>query len=309
MIITITPNPAMDESYSTDEFRPGRWYRAKGVVRSPGGRGVNTSIILKQLGYDSVATGFLAGHTGSYIMDDLLERGVTTNFVSIKGENRTNTFIKDESGGLETAVTEEGPTVFPDAIKRFYWNLERILPRATAVHMGGSLPPGVPETFFRETVDRVKKKNIPVYIDSSGMALDLAIEALPTIVKIDQRFSGSMRNVTLSTLDHLMAVSKRIFDEGVDWIITSYFNRSNLFCTTKGFYLAEIKLDNPITYRAASDALTAGMIVAREERMGIEDTMRFGMSCVIQTVCCPQKGLPSREAVESSVGDVTIQKI
>jgi 1-phosphofructokinase len=309
MIVTITPNPAMDESYSTDEFKPGKWYRAKGVVRSPGGRGVNASIILRQLGYDSVATGFLAGHTGSYIRDDLLSRGITTNFVNIKGENRTNTFINDESGSMETAVTEEGPAVMPDAIKRFFWNLERLLPRATAVQMGGSLPPGVPDDFFRETIDRVKKKNIPVYIDSSGMPLDLAIEALPTVVKIDQRFVGEMRNITLSTLDHLMDLSKKIFDEGVDWIITSYLNSSNLFCTTKGFYLAEIKLDNPVTYRAASDALVAGMIVAREERMGIEDTIRFGMSCVIQTVCCPQKGLPSKASVESSLGGVTIQKM
>jgi fructose-1-phosphate kinase PfkB-like protein len=266
-------------------------------------------VILRQLGYDSVATGFLAGHTGSYIRDDLLSRGITTNFVNIKGENRTNTFIKDESGGMETAVTEEGPTVMPDAINRFFWSLERLLPRATAVQMGGSLPPGVPDDFFRETIDRVKKKNIPVYIDSWGIPLELSIEALPTVVKIDQRFVGEMRNITLSTLDNLMDLSKKIFDEGVDWIITSYLNSSNLFCTTKGFYLAEIKLDSPVTYRAASDALVAGMMIAREERMGIEDTIRFGMSCVIQTVCCPQKGLPSRSAVESTVGGVTIQKI
>jgi 1-phosphofructokinase family hexose kinase len=309
MIVTITPNPAMDESYSTDEFRPGRWYRARNVVRSSGGRGVNVSIILKQLGYDSISAGFLAGHTGRYIRDELLSRGITANFVNIKGENRTNTFIRDASGGLETAVTEEGPVVSPDAIERFFWNLERLLPRATAVQMGGALPPGVPDTFYRDVVDTVKRKNVPVYVDASGMALDLAIEALPTVVKIDQRFVGSIRNVTLSTLDHLMEISKRIFDEGVDWIIASYFNKSNLFCTTKGFYLAEVKMENPVTYRAASDALIAGMIAAREERMGIEDTMRFGMSCVIQTVSCPQKGLPSRAAVESTLGDVTIQKI
>jgi 1-phosphofructokinase family hexose kinase len=299
----------MDEAYSTDEFRPGRWYRAKDVARAPGGRGVNVSIILKQLGYDSVATGFLAGHTGEYIKDELLSRGITTNFVNTKGENRTNTFIKDVTGGIETAVTEDGPIVADDAVKRFFWNLERILPRATAVQMGGSLPPGVPVDFFREAVDRVKKKNIPVYVDSSGDALDMAIEALPTLVKIDHRFVNTVRNITLSTLDHLIEISKKIFDEGVDWIVTSYFNRSNLFCTTKGFYMAEIKLDNPVTYRAASDALLAGMMVAREERMGIEDSIRFGMSCVRQTVMCPQKGLPSRAAVEITAGEVNIQKI
>ncbi|MCL2683958.1 MAG: PfkB family carbohydrate kinase [Synergistaceae bacterium] len=309
MIITITPNPAMDEAYVTDNFVPGRWYRAKNIVRSPGGRGVNVSIILQQLGYESVVMGFLAGHTGSYIRDDLLSRGITANFVNIKGENRTDTFIKDETGGVETAVTEEGPRVFPDAVKRFFWNLERILPRATAVYMGGSLPPGAPEDFYREAVDRVKKKNIPVYIDASETPLDLAIEALPTVVRIDKRFAGEKSDITPDLLDHLMEISKRIFDEGVDWIVTSYFNKSNLFCTTKGFFLAEIKIEHPVTYRASSDALTAGMILAREERMGIEDTIRFATSCLLQTVSYPQKGLLSRETVESSLGEVTIQKI
>jgi 1-phosphofructokinase family hexose kinase len=299
----------MDEGYTTREFRPGRWFYASDVNRSPGGRGINVSIILKQLGYDSVATGFLAGHTGSYIRDDLLARGISTNFVNIKGSNRTNTFIREESGGIETALTDIGPTVSEDAQRRFFWNLERLLPRVTAVQMGGSLPPGVPDDFFKEVIDRVKRKNIPVYIDSFGSPLDLAIEALPTVVKIDHRFMNTIRNISLSAMDHLIDISKKIFDEGVDWIITSYFNKSNLFCTTKGFFLAEIKMDNLFTFRSANDALIAGMIVAREERMGIEDTIRFAMSCVQQTVECPEKGLPSREAVESSICNVTVQKI
>ncbi|MDR1472017.1 MAG: PfkB family carbohydrate kinase [Synergistaceae bacterium] len=309
MIVTITPNPAMDEGYTTREFRPGRWFHASDVNRSPGGRGINVSIILKQLGYDSVAMGFLAGHTGSYIRDDLLARGISTNFVNIKGENRTNTFIRDESSGIETALTDVGPKVYQDAQKRFFWNLERVLPRATAVQMGGSLPPGVPQDFFKEAIDMAKRKNIPIYIDSFGPPLDFAIEALPTVVKIDHRFMNTIRNISLSALDHLVDISKKIFDEGVDWIVTSYFNRSNLFCTTKGFFLAEIKTDRLFTFRSANDALIAGMIVAREERMGIEDTVRFAMSCVRRTIECPEKGLPSREAVESSIGSVALYKI
>ena len=309
MIVTLTPNPAMDEAYTTEEFSPGRWFHACGVNRSPGGRGVNVSIVLQQLGYDSVATGFLAGHTGAYIRDDLLARGISTNFVQIKGENRSNTFIRDTNGGLETALTDIGPTVFEDAQKRLFWNLERLLPRATAVYMGGSLPPGVPEDFFKEAIDRVKRKNIPVYIDSFGPPLDLAIEALPTVVKIDHRFMNTVRNTSLSALDHLIEISKSIFDEGVDWIVTSYFNKSNIFCTTKGFFLAEIQLEGLRTFRTAGDALVAGMIVAREERMGIEDTIRFAMACVQETVRWPEKGLPSREAVENSLGNITVQKI
>ena len=309
MIVTITPNPAMDESYTTEEFRPGRWFRAKEVYRSPGGRGINVSVILKQLGYDSTATGFLAGHTGASIRDDLLSRGISTNFVNIKGENRTNTFIRDGLGGVETAITDIGPEVYEDAQKRFFWNLDRLLPRATAVQMGGSLPPGVPDDFFRLAIDRVRRRNIPVFVDAFGAPLEYAVEALPTVVKIDHRFMNTIRNISLSALDHLIEISKRIFDEGVDWIVSSYFNRSSVFCTTKGFFMGEIKMEGILTYRSANDALIAGMIAAREERMGIEDTIRFAMACVQETVRWPEKGLPGRESVERALGDIAVQKL
>lgn len=309
MIITITPNPALEEAYSTEEFRPGRWFRACGVERSPGGRGVNVSLILKQLGYDSVAMGFLAGYSGEAIREDLQLRGISTNFVQIKGENRTNTFIRDELGGLETALTDSGPTVYEDAQKRFFWNLDRLLPRATAVHMGGSIPPGVPDDFFEKCISKVRRLNIPVFCDSFGPPLDAAIPAEPTVLKIDHRFQNTIKNISLSALDHLIDISKKLFNQGIDWIITSYFNRSNLFCTTKGFFLAEIKMDGVVTFRTANDALMAGMVVAREEHMGIEDTIRFAMSCVQATVRWPKKGLSNRKDVEAFLGDITIQKI
>jgi 1-phosphofructokinase family hexose kinase len=309
MMITITPNPAMDEVYSVTEFRPGRWFRAREVNRSPGGRGINVSIILKQLGYDSVATGFLAGHTGSFIRDDLLARGISTNFVHIKGENRSNTFIRDDVGGVETSIADTGPTVYEDAQRRFFWNFERLLPRAAAVQMGGSLPPGVPDDFFKNAIDRARRRNIPVFVESFGAPLNSAIEALPNVVKIDQRFMNEIRSISLSTLDHLIDISKKIFDEGVDWIITSYFDRSNVFCTTKGYFLAEIDVADAVSFRTASDALTAGMMAARAERMGIEDTIRFSMACVKGTVF-NQGGIDlSREMVEGLLGGVTIQKL
>jgi 1-phosphofructokinase len=309
MIITITPNPAIDEVYTVSNFRPGRWSRASGVNRSPGGRGINVSIILKQLGYDSTATGFLAGHTGSYIRDEITARGISTNFVNINGESRSNTFIRDDAGALETLITDSGPNVGEDARKRFFWNLDRLLPRATAVQMGGSLPPGLPDNFLKDAIDRARRRNIPVFVESFGAPLDRAVEALPTVIKMDQRFMKKVRDVSLSALDFLMEISKKIFDEGVDWIVTSYFNRSNVFCTTKGYFLAEIDVENAVTFRAASDSLMAGMIIARAERMGIEDTIRFSMACVRENIHNDVATPISRENVEKEVGSVVVQKL
>lgn len=309
MIVTVTPNPTMDQVYVMSEFRPSRRLRAKSSSRHPGGKGVNVSVVLSQLGFESVATGFLAGHTGSFIRDELLACGVSTNFVSIKGENRTTTFIRDGEYGTETVVTDVGPDVPGDAQKRFFWKLDRLLHRVSAIHMGGSLPPGVRDDLYFQITDRARAYNIPVFLDAYGDPLERALEALPTVVKLDHRQFNSFRSVTQSALDHLIETSKRIYDEGVDWVVSSYFNRTNVFCTTKGFYLAEITQEGLRSYRSADDALMAGMIAARSERMGIEDTIRFAMACVLQTARWEGTGLPNRVAVERSLGEISIQKL
>ena len=309
MIVTVTPNPSMDEAYLVPEFNPGRWFRASSVERSPGGRGINVSHVLSQLGWESVATGFLAGHTGDFIQESLYRAGITTNFVNVAGENRTNTYVIDEIGGLETAITDVGPDVSPDAVDRFFWNLDKLLPRAECVLMGGSLPPGVPVDFFRDVTNRARQYNIPVFIDTFGPPLAEVLEALPTVVKIDHRFMDSVKGITLSALEHLIDLSKKIYDQGVDWIITSYFNNGNLFCTPQGYFLAEIERADMVSVLGANDALMAGMIVARLERMGVEESIRFAMACVQEDVRHIQKGVPSRAAVEAALRSVTIQKV
>jgi 1-phosphofructokinase len=127
MILTVTLNPAVDEEYIIPELRPGGWLRATSRTSSPGGKGINISAILAQFGYPSAAMGFLAGMKGEYIRSALRSYRITTNFVHIKGENRTNVYIIDETGNLETSISEAGPTVSPDAVERLRKVYGRIL--------------------------------------------------------------------------------------------------------------------------------------------------------------------------------------
>lgn len=136
MIITVTLNPAVDEEYVVPEFRPGGWFRASETNRSAGGKGVNVSLILSQLGYSSAAMGFLAGFNGEFIRDELRKKRITTNFVHVRGETRTNVYIVDEIGHVETGVTESGPYVSEGALGRFLNNYDRMLTRAKFVYMG-----------------------------------------------------------------------------------------------------------------------------------------------------------------------------
>lgn len=140
-VMTVTMNPAIDIQYAVPDFSPGRWFQASEADRSAGGKGVNVSIILQQLGYESAAMGFLAGFCGEYVRDTLRRLKLTTNFVNVIGESRTNVYIVDEVGRIETGVTEPGPYISDEPLGRFMKNYERMLSRARLVYLGGSLPP------------------------------------------------------------------------------------------------------------------------------------------------------------------------
>lgn len=309
MIVTVTPNPAEDVVYTANEFRPGRSFHARDAKRIPGGSGVTVSVILRQLGYESAAMGFLAGHSGAFIRDELLSQGITTNFVNIRGETRTNTFIHDGVDGPETMLYGVGPEVGKNMQERFFWKLDRLLLRASALYIGGSLPPGVSDDFFRRAVDAARRINIPVFVSAYGDPMENALEALPTVAKLDRRATTDARAISQSALDHIIEKVQKVFDDGVDWVIASYFNRSNIFCTTKGLFMGSIDLSRFRTSRSANAALMAGLIIAREEMMGVEETIRFAMACVQEAVWWPEMGVPGRAAVEASLSAVKVQKL
>lgn len=309
MIVTVTLNPAIDEEYMVPEFVPGGWFRASTVDRSPGGKGINVSMTLKQLGYDSAAMGFLAGFNGEYIRDSMRRIGLTTNFVHVHGETRTNVYVVDEVGHVETGIAELGPYISEDAIGRFLANYQRMLRRASLVMLGGSLPPGTPQDFYRDLVRMTREAGIPTVIDAAGAPLMAALEAGPTVARVDHRFVSRLSGVSLNSLDNLIETVTRIHDQGVEWAVTSYRTYSHVFSTPGGVYLAEFERKGLASLFGAEDALIAGILVARKEQMDVEQSIRFGLACAWEDALHLEKGVRGRESVESLVSRVRLEKL
>jgi 1-phosphofructokinase family hexose kinase len=309
VIITVTLNPAVDEEYVVPEFRPGGWFRTSSTDRSPGGKGINVSLLLAQLGYTSAAMGFLAGFNGEYIRDVLRRKRITTNFVHVRGETRTNVYIVDEIGHVETGIAESGPYIPEGAVSRFLANFDRMLARARLIVIGGSLPPGVPLDFYRELISRAKSREIPTLVDAAGPPFMEALEAGPTFAKIDHRFMSRMAGVALTSLDNLIEVVSKVHDQGVEWAVTSYRTYGEVFFTPEGIYLAEYERKGLVSLFGADDALIAGLVVAREEGMNVEEAVRFATACAWEDTLHFEKGIRDRETVEGHMEKVEIQKL
>ena len=189
MILTITFNPAVDLDFIINDLRPGGRYRANVSRRSPGGGGVNISIILSRLGQASIATGFLAGFNASYILDSLRREKVSSHFVHTKGETRINVCITDVEKNVETRLHEIGLEIPSQDKAAFLKNYERTLGRVERVSMGGSLSPGLDNSIYAPLIRNAKNNSIPVIVHPTEEDLDVVLEEAPNVVKLDYQAS------------------------------------------------------------------------------------------------------------------------
>ncbi|MDY3869449.1 MAG: 1-phosphofructokinase family hexose kinase [Pyramidobacter sp.] len=310
MIVTVTLNPAVDEEYELPEFRVGEFSRAASSQRTAGGKGINVALMLAQLGYSAAAMGFLAGFNGEYIRDALRRQNVTTNFVHVQGETRTNVYIADSKNGSGTRIAEKGPVIDEDALKRFMTSYRRMINRASAVVIGGSLPGGVPFDFYKSLCLIARQAGLPVFIDANGDAFLSALDALPNFVKIPDDMIGVLAGTSGDSLEAAVAAVKNVRSRGIPWAAASYRVYGDVFATPDGVFLttADVQGDSASLFTAA-DALVAGIVVAEAEGMRTEGSIRFSMACAMENASHVLKGVGGREAVERFLNRVRVERI
>ena len=310
MIVTVTLNPAVDEEYLMPHFASGQWTRSLSSQRTPGGSGVNVALMLQQMGYETAAMGFLAGFNGDYIRDALRRAGITTNFVHVPGETRTNVNIIDTATESETCIVEEGPKIDAEAVRFFLANYSQMLNRASAVVLGGSLPPGVPVDFYRDLCLGAREAGLPVYVNAVGPELMGALAGDPLYANVDHRFLMG----TGSRIDDSVEAQKRAVSEvralGVRWAVASCQVGGEVFSTPAGIWLANCreKMETRSLF-TFDDAITAGIVTATLEGMEVQDAVKFAMACALEDSSHSMKGVRSRRAVEDRVESVSLRRL
>ncbi|MDR1731692.1 MAG: PfkB family carbohydrate kinase [Synergistaceae bacterium] len=310
MILTVTFNPAVDMDFLVEDFLPGRRYRADVSRRSPGGAGINISIILRRLGQPSIASGFLAGFDGLYILEALRKEGISTNFIHTGGETRINVCIIDVERNVETRLHERGIEIPAQDRKIFLRNYERILTRAHAVCLGGSLPPGLNVSIYGEMVKMAKNASLPVVVHPTEDALEAALEEAPTVVKLD--YQSRLSETGLAGQEEVNAFAKQALllrGRGTQWVITSLSREKVAFASPGGLWIAENPLSEMRYVYATEDALLAGLLAGLQERFSSERAIRLAMACCRECATHHEKFPENRSCVEKLTSDVLLTKI
>ncbi len=182
MIYTVTLNPALDRTLYVESLVPGQTTRIRHEERYAGGKGIDVSRALREMGSDSVALGLVGGFGGKELEGRLLLAGVACRFTRIANETRTNIIIQDEPSGAETALLARGPEVEPSELMDFLDVLEK-LPEMSFLVISGSLPPGLTPEVYCRIITIGNERGARVVLDTAGDALRQGIHARPAVIK------------------------------------------------------------------------------------------------------------------------------
>lgn len=318
MIVTVTLNPAVDKVYWVDRIKIGKETQEEFLTRadrsstSAGGKGVNMSVFLSEIGVDNVAMGFVGGHTGHVVVRDLRDKGVTTNFVWTSKETRTNvTVLEKGREHIPIMLDEHGAIVSQQEVERFFRRFRRMVKRATWVVLAGSLPPGVDVGVYRELAKIASDAGAKVVLSAGGEALSLALEVCPTIVKPDTREHRMIDGVELVSRDAIVEAGRGIVSRGAEMVIISHEVTGDIAVTRDAVWEIKTRISTREFKNlvGADDVLLAGIIYRLSSGASVEEALRFGLAAGLISAETDDKVCGDLSCIEALMDNVTVEKI
>ena len=263
MVYTVTFNPAIDYVVHTDMMNVGCVNRSKAEQIYFGGKGINVSMVLSELGIKSKALGFIAGFTGKAIEDGIAQMGVETDFVQLEnGFSRINVKIKSDD---ETELNGQGPSIDDTDIAKLYEKLDKLKDGDTLV-LAGSIPNSLPDDIYEKILDYLSDRKIKTVVDATKDLLLKVLKYKPFLVKPNNHELGEMFGVTLNGVDEIITYAKKLKEMGARNVLVSMAGDGAVLCDendrvyTCGVCKGEVK--NSV---GAGDSMVAGFIAGSQD--------------------------------------------
>ena len=218
MIYTVTFNPSLDYIVRVDDFQLGRVNRTDEEIIYAGGKGINVSIVLKNLGFDSTALGFLAGFTGMEIQRLMECQGIHADFIHVQeGISRINLKLRSRE---ESEINGQGPKIGEEDIRKLYAKLDDLKDGDILV-LAGSIPPVMPESMYMDIMKYLEKKKLRIVVDATGDLLVNVLSYHPFLVKPNNHELGEIFGVELKKRDEVVEYAKKLQDMGAGNVLVS----------------------------------------------------------------------------------------
>ena len=283
MIYTITFNPALDYKIKIQNFHPGEINRSEKENILPGGKGINVSIVLKTLGIDTTALGFIAGFVGEEIERKVKEYGIKTDFIQIENDiSRIN--VKITEPDKETAINSKGPFIDKTYIELLYKKIEKIQ-NGDFLVLSGSVPKGIENNIYQNICERIEKKDVKIIVDSTGDLLLKTLKYKPFLIKPNQDELGEIFDVKISSQEEAIKYAKKLQLKGAKNVLVSLGNMGAVLLDENGYSykMKAIKIENVINTVGAGDSMVAGFIAGYKKFNNHEKALQLGIAAATAT--------------------------
>lgn len=263
MIYTVTFNPAIDYVVRTGEMTIGATNRSNSEEIYFGGKGINVSMVLKELDMPSIALGFVAGFTGVAIEKGVQEAGIETDFVHLEnGFSRINVKIKSSQ---ETELNGQGPHITERAIRELFAKLDCLKDGDTIV-LAGSIPNTLPADIYEQILQYLSGKNIKAVVDATGELLLRVMKFKPFLVKPNNHELGELFHVTLQTNEEIAQYARKLQEMGARNVLVSMAGDGALLIDENGKeHFCDVCKGTVRNSVGAGDSMVAGFLAGSKD--------------------------------------------
>lgn len=283
MIYTITLNPSLDYIVSVKEFKSGFTNRTSNELINPGGKGINVSIVLSNLGINSTALGFYAGFTGEKIIELLDDANIENKLIKLSdGISRINVKCRniDADGNVndETEINGTGPKINNEAIDLLYTQIETLQENDVLI-LSGSVPSDLPHTIYKDIMQRLQNRNVKIVVDATKDLLVNTLENKPFLIKPNKHELEEIFNCEISNDDELEKYAKRLHDMGaVNVLISNGKKGALLVDVNENVYKSSAPKGDVRNSVGSGDSMIAGFLYGLLEANNYEKALNFAVA-------------------------------
>lgn len=276
MIFTVTFNPSLDYIVRVDEMRLGTINRTNYEQLLPGGKGINVSIVLGNLGHPSRALGFSAGVTGAALEKLLADSGVDADLVHVKaGFTRINAKVKAVE---ETELNGQGPRIAPEDVDALFSKLD-VLAQDDTLVISGSVPNTLPSDMYEQVMERLAGRGVRIVVDAERDLLTRVLPYRPFLVKPNNHELGDIFGVTLKTRDEVVPYARRMQEMGAQNVLVSMAGEGGVLVAADGqVYQSPAAKGTVVNSVGAGDSCVAGFLAGLMETGSYQTAFRMGLA-------------------------------
>jgi len=307
-IATITLNPSLDRTITVPGLKVNESNRWTSVHYYAGGKGIDVSRAIHEMGGQTTAYGFIGGHEGRSLEILLDEEGVLFSFTPIRQETRVNFVISDTKASQQTIINAPGPRISKRELERFLNKLRGIYPSLKLMVASGSVPPGVPVDIYYTIVAEAKDRGIRTALDSAGQWLEEGIKAKPYLIKPNVLEAEELLKTELPTEEAIARAALTLVEMGIEIAVISRGKDGIIAASKHGIFKAvspEVKVRSAV---GAGDCTVAGLVLKLAQGEPLIEACRLAVAMGTATVLTPGTELCHKADVEKLLPQIKVTK-